>query len=409
MRGGLSMFSEQQKEQIVNLCRELVQQKSYSGQEDLAVAHLHKTLEQYNFDDIFVDEYGSIIGHIKGNLPGKKILFDGHIDTVPVPDESKWHYSPFGGAVVDNKVYGRGTSDMKGALSAMVMAAHYFAISCGKNFAGDIYVVGGVHEECFEGVAARAISNKVKPDYVVIGEASELNLKRGQRGRAEIIVETEGKSAHSANPQNGINAVYKMTKLIQKLCELQAPEQEVLGKGILELTDIKSAPYPGASVVPDYCRVTYDRRLLVGETKDSVLQPILEVIEKLSIDDSEFKARAYFANGRENCYTGASIEGERFFPGWLYEEEDEFVQEALAGLQSVGLEPEITQYSFCTNGSHYAGEAKIKTIGFGPSRENLAHTVDEYIEIEQLLKATKGYYGILSSVFKKGEEHEASN
>ena len=397
------MFSEQKKEQIITLCRELIQQKSYSGEENLAVAHLHKTFEKYAFDDIFVDEYGSIIGHIAGKLPGRKILFDGHIDTVPVPDESKWHYSPFGGEVVDNKIYGRGASDMKGALSAMVMAAHYFAVDCNKNFAGDIYVVGGVHEECFEGVAARAISKKVKPDYVVIGEASELNLKRGQRGRAEIIVETEGKSAHSANPQNGINAVYKMTVLIQKLCELQAPEQDVLGKGILELTDIKSEPYPGASVVPDYCRVTYDRRLLVGETRESVLQPILEVIHKLSSNDSDFKARAYFAKGKENCYTGADIAGERFFPGWLYEGDDAFVQTALAGLQSVGLNPEITQYSFCTNGSHYAGEEKIKTIGFGPSRENLAHTVDEYIEIDQLLKAAKGYYGILSAVLQKGE------
>lgn len=66
----------------------------------------------------------------------------------------------------------------------------------------------------------------------------------------------------------------------------------------------------------------------------------------------------------------------------------------------MGLSPEITQYSFCTNGSHYAGEAGIKTIGFGPSRENLAHTIDEYIEVDQLCKATLGYYGILEEVMK---------
>jgi acetylornithine deacetylase/succinyl-diaminopimelate desuccinylase-like protein len=78
------------------------------------------------------------------------------------------------------------------------------------------------------------------------------------------------------------------------------------------------------------------------------------------------------------------------------------VQVALAGLRSAGLDAEIAQYSFCTNGSHYAGEAGIKTIGFGPSRENLAHTIDEYIEIDQLLKAVDGYYGILAAVFQKG-------
>ena len=94
--------------------------------------------------------------------------------------------------------------------------------------------------------------------------------------------------------------------------------------------------------------------------------------------------------------------GERFFPGWLYDEQDEFVQAAYSGLRGAGLNPQITQYSFCTNGSHYAGEAGIKTIGFGPSRENLAHTNDEFIEVEQLLQATAGYYGILQSVLQNG-------
>ena len=75
---------------------------------------------------------------------------------------------------------------------------------------------------------------------------------------------------------------------------------------------------------------------------------------------------------------------------------------ALAGLLTVGLEPAITQYSFCTNGSHYAGEAGIRTIGFGPARENLAHTIDEYIEIDQLVKAAAGYYGIMQSVLQRG-------
>lgn len=309
------MFSKQQEEQIIALCQELIQKKSYSGNEGLAIASLHKAFDKCGYDDVFIDEYGSIIGHIKGKRPGKKILFDGHIDTVPVPDEAKWQYSPYGGELIDNKIYGRGASDMKGALSAMVMAASYFAQSCSKNFAGDIYVVGGVHEECFEGVAARKISERVNPDYVVIGEASELNLKRGQRGRAEIVVETEGKSAHSANPEAGVNAVYKMAKLIQKLHDINAPEDKILGKGILELTDIKSQPYPGASVVPDYCKVTYDRRLLVGETKESVLKPIIDTIKELNGSDIQFQAKTYLATGTETCYTGAIIAGERFFPG----------------------------------------------------------------------------------------------
>jgi len=396
------MFSKQREEKIIALCQELIQQKSNSGQENLVAARIKSAFETLGYDDVFVDDYGNIMGHIKGKQAGKAILFDGHIDTVPVPDASKWQHAPYGGEIEDGKIYGRGASDMKGAVSAMILAASYFAEDCQKNFAGDIYVAGVVHEECFEGIAARYISQRIKPDYVVIGEASELNLKRGQRGRAEIIVETEGKPAHSANPQAGINAVYKMAELIRHIRTLTAPHHEVLGQGILELTDIKSSPYPGASVVPDYCRVTYDRRLLVGETKETVLQPILDVMSQLHQNDPEFVGKAYFSTGEEQCYTGTMIAGERFFPGWLYEENDEFVTAAFNGLCAVGLQPAITQYSFCTNGSHYAGEAGIKTIGFGPSRENLAHTIDEYIEVDQLLKATAGYYGILQSVFKRG-------
>ena len=394
------MITAKRQQELIALCQELIRQQSYSGAESKVVDSLKEAFDRLGFDDYFIDEYGSVIGHIKGRRPGKSILLDGHIDTVPVPADAQWQHDPFGGEVSNGRIYGRGASDMKGAISAMVSAAAYFAADTGRDFAGDIYVAGVVHEECFEGVAARKISERVQPDYVIIGEASELNLKIGQRGRAEIVVETYGKPAHSANPQAGINAVYKMTGLIENIRKLKTTWQDGLGHGILELTDIKSSPYPGASVVPERCRATYDRRLLVGETRESVLQPVLDIISGMAGQDPDFKAAAYYSCGGEACYTGGNIEGERFFPGWLQDADDEYVQAALRGLQQAGLQPEITQYSFCTNGSHYAGEAGIKTIGFGPSRENLAHTIDEYIEVEQLCQAAAGYYGIMQSVLK---------
>ncbi|MHC1684325.1 MAG: YgeY family selenium metabolism-linked hydrolase [Clostridiaceae bacterium] len=388
------MLSKEREQEIVGLCQELLRIRSYSGEEKAVAERAKLAFNEMGYDDVHIDEYGNIIGHIKGKREGKSILFDAHIDTVPVPDERQWSHNPFGGDIVGSKIYGRGASDMKGAFAAMICAASYFAKDNNKDFAGDIYIAGVVHEECFEGVASRNISKNVKPDYVVIGEASQCNLKRGQRGRAEIVVETFGKPAHSANPEKGINAVYKMSKLIDKVRNIKNVHDDFLGDGILELTDIKSDPYPGASVVPDYCKVTYDRRLLVGETKESVLKPILDIITELENEDPDFKAKAYFAEGCEGCYTGNVIEGERFFPAWVLAEKDEYVEKTYKSLVDFGLKPEITHYSFCTNGSHYAGEAGIKTIGFGPSKENLAHTIDEYIEIEELLKAVKGYYAI---------------
>lgn len=388
------------REMVTKLTQDLIRVRSYSGEEKGMVNLLKTTFDELGFDDYHIDEYGNIIARIKGKQAGKRILFDSHIDTVRVPDPSQWTVDPFAGQILDDKIYGRGASDMKGALASSIIAAYEFAKATNRDFPGEIYISGVVHEECFEGIGARKVSEYVKPDYVVICEASELNLKIGQRGRGEIVFETYGKPAHSANPDKGVNAVYKAAELIRRVRQLEMTYDDYLGHGILELVDIKSSPYPGASVVPDYCKITYDRRLLVGETKESVLEPLIKLIEELKSQDSDFEADVFYAKGKEECWTGSTIEGERFFPGWRYDEEAEFVQDAYKGIKEMGLSPEITQYSFCTNGSHYAGEAEIKTMGYGPSRENLAHTIDEYVEIDQLVKAVNGYYGIMKGLLK---------
>lgn len=386
------------KVNAVELTQKLVRRQSYSGNEKGVSEELTKFFKENGFDDVHVDKYGNTIGHIKGSKPGPKIVFDGHMDTVPVTDESEWQYPPFEAEIHDGKIYGRGTSDMKGALASMAVAASNFKEKTGGDFAGEIFVAGIVHEECFEGVAAREVSAYAKPDYVIIGEASNCNVKIGQRGRAEIKIEVLGKPAHSANPEKGINAVYKMCKVIEAIKTLKPTHHDRLGDGILELVDIKSSPFPGASVVPEKCVATYDRRLLVNETKESVLAPINELLEKLMKEDSELKVRAYYTKADEKCFTNEIIEGERFFPGWIFDEDEDWVEKVVAKLKDKGQTPEITQYNFCTNGSHYAGEAKIKTLGIGPSRENLAHTVNEYIEISELEKVVDSYEAVMEAL-----------
>lgn len=393
-------MEKERDEQAIDLCRKLIQTPSLSGQEKETANLLMNFMKVQGFDSVEFDEYGNVIGCIHGKRPGIKILFDGHIDTVSVPDEAEWHYPPFGAEIHEGRIYGRGASDMKGAVAAMASAAAFFAQDTKRDFAGKIYVAGVVHEECFEGVAARSISQRVYPDVVVIGEASGLNVKVGQRGRAEIVLESFGKPCHSANPEKGINAVYKIMKAVKALQDIEVPKHPTLGAGIMELTDIKSSPYPGASVVPAYCRATYDRRLLLGETPEMVLEPLQDVLDKLMQEDSEASYKISYAVGVEKCWTGNTITGKRFFPGWLYDQEEPFVQSIVKELRADGFTPEITQYNFCTNGSHYAGEANIKTIGLGPSRENLAHTVDEYIEIDQLTKAAQCYEDIMKALLQ---------
>ena len=382
----------------VALCSRLIQAKSYSGEEREVVEVIKEEMNRLGYDEVTVDAYGNVIGCIRGKRPGPRILLDGHIDTVPVQEPERWSYDPFGGAVREDRVCGRGTSDMKGAVAAMICAAAAYADNCNRDFAGALYVAGVVYEELYEGVSARKISEFVQPDYVIIGEASNLNLKIGQRGRAEIVLETIGKPAHSANPEKGVNAVKKMMKLLAALEDYVPEEQPELGKGIMELTDIISAPYPGASVVPERCIATLDRRLLVGDTPESVLKPIQEHIDRLAAADPDFKAKVYLRSETKTCYTGNEIYAERFFPGWYFDRNSDFVQKSFAALQTLGRNPVITTYSFCTNGSHYAGEKGIKTLGFGPSLESLAHTVDEYVLIDQLNGSADGYMKLIDAL-----------
>lgn len=390
-------LSKERTQQVIDLCRELIRIRSYSGEEQKVAQKLKEFFLSHGYDEAYADRYGNMIGIINGSRPGPTIVFDGHMDTVPVQEHDLWKHDPFGAQIEDGKLYGRGTSDMKCALACMAAAAAFFALDSGKDFAGRICVAGIVHEECFEGIASREVSKALHPDLVVIGESSDLNLKIGQRGRAEILLETYGVPAHSSNPDKGVNAVYSMCRAVERIRSLVPPEHPFLGKGILELTDIKSRPYPGKSVVPEYCAATYDRRLLVGETEESVLLPIRKILEEMHEEDPSFVGFASYSGGEETCYTQETIRAQRFFPAWLLDRDHPAVKRVMDCFHAHGYDPEVTKYSFCTNGSHYCGEAGVPVLGMGPSSEHIAHTIDEYVPVNQLPKVTQIYGWIMEA------------
>ncbi len=386
------------KEPLVSLCRGMVQIRSLSGQEEQIADFIEHNMMELGFDAVERDHYGNVSGRIVLGRGGKKILFEGHMDHVDVADPSKWRHDPYGAEIENGRIYGRATTDMKGNLAASIIAAASIKRD-DRDLDGEVIVSGSVFEEIFEGIASEALGKRWAPDCVVIGEPSSLTLKRGQRGRAEVVAESYGKPAHSSNPEVGLNAVKMILPLLESIEEKFEPRTHpVLGKGILELTDIISKPYPGASVVPEGCRVTYDRRLLIDEKEEDVLAPLQRIIQEEKQKNPKLDAKVFFAEADDACYTGSPISAKRFAPGWLFPEDNWFVAAALRGLRSSGLNPEVSHYSFCTNGSYYAGKAGIPTIGFGGSLESLAHVIDEYIEIEELEKACAGYRGIIRSV-----------
>ena len=387
-----------QYKELIEFCKEVIRIPSPSGKEKKVAEFLKKKMEELGFDDVRIDDYGSVIGIINGKEKGKTVLIDGHIDNVDVIDEKDWKHKPWGAEEEDGKIYGRGTSDMKGSVSAAIMAASNFLKDTNRKFKGRVAVSCTVHEECFEGISSRKVSEYVKPDYVIIGEATTSTVKIGQRGRAEVVVETEGISCHSSNPEKGINAVYIMMEVIEEILKIKPNEHPILGKGILELTDIISYPYPGASVVPSLCKATFDRRTLVGETEETILNQVNKAIDKAIKRNPNIKAKCYIREGEEKCWTGETIKAKRYFPAWLVDEKSDFVQKAVEALKKAGINTSISHFSFCTNGSHFCGEKGIPTIGYGPSLESLAHVRDEYIEISELIKASKGFEEILKAL-----------
>ena len=374
---------------LYSLLSSLVSTYSVSGSERGIVDFLDRKLTRLGFSTERM-ESGSICGVLCGDRPGPTVLLDAHIDTVTVPDKSKWTHDPFSLTRDNGRLYGRGTSDMKGGLAAIIAGASKFV---GRSFPGRIVISCVVEEERFEGICSREVSRRYKPDYVVIGESTGGKLNIGQRGRCEILLEAEGKSCHSSNPNEGVNAIRVMMDAIEALDGIEINRDEMLGDGIMVLTDIISSPYPGASVIPEKCFATFDRRTLTGETMESVLSPINELLEKKRI-----KAKARIAEGVTDTYTSHHLSSPRFFPAWKNSEEADSSVKARKGLESVGLWEGFGHYSFCTNGSHYAGEAGIPTVGYGPGEERLAHIVDEYIEEKDLYKAGKGIEGIIKGL-----------
>ncbi|MBS4021555.1 MAG: YgeY family selenium metabolism-linked hydrolase [Dethiobacter sp.] len=384
------MLNQKRRQKVLALCRKLIGIPSVTGDEKVIASFVSEEMLALGFDQVWIDQVGNVVGKIKGTGEGPRVLFDGHLDTVEVSDPSAWTRSPFGAEIVDNCIFGRGAADMKGALAAMISGIAFLAED--ERPKGDIYVSGTILEEIAEGFSLSYILGDLRPDVVVIGEATELNINIGQRGRAEIVLETKGIPVHSSNSKAGINAVESMLSLLGGIKQISLPQHAILGSAALELTDIISSPYPGASVIPEKCRVTFDRRLMVDEVKEHVLEDIRRIINKETETNNKISATVDVASLQIKSYTGLEVEHSKFAPAWLLSEDHEIVNRAKMALKSMGMNPKINVYSFCTNGSVSAGIYNIPTIGFGPCKESQAHIIDEFIQIDHLIQATEGYY-----------------
>lgn len=376
--------------ELENLLLRLIATQSLSTQEADCAQLVADELGRLGMN-VDTDSMGNVVGRLHLG-PGPTVMIDCHLDTVPVVDAAAWTTAPSGESR-DGRVYGRGAVDMKGPMAAVIKAIE--AIRETRN--GTVVFAGTVAEELVEGPAAIEVANSVAPDFVVICEPSQRRIARGQRGRAEIVVDVRGVSSHSAYPDEGINAAEVMADVITELRRLTPPQDATLGAGILVLIDVKSEPYPSLSTVPQRCRATFDRRTLVGESEPDILRPIQDIVTEVAAAWGT-SGTAQMAAHQHTTYTGQDVETTKFAPAWLYDRDDAVVARAVRGLTRAGLDAVVTHYSFCTNGSGTAGHLQIPTIGYGPGHEDQAHKVDEFIDLSDLYLGAQGYIAILSAL-----------
>jgi putative selenium metabolism hydrolase len=382
-RDGISRFAQQ-----------LVRTPSLSTQEGEVAALIAQEMCAIGYDSVTIDRMGNVIGVLQARgddseRGGRRLLYNGHMDTVDIGDPNEWSRDPFGGEIIDGVLYGRGASDMKGALASMVYAGKAL-IDAGITLGGELCVVAVVQEEPCEGLAMRHIVEEegVRPDWVVLGEATNLQLARGQRGRMEIRVQVQGKSCHASAPQRGVNAIYEAARLVVglELLAQQLDHDSFLGKGTIAVTDIRSTS-GSRNAVPDLCTLIIDRRLTVGDTETKALAEVRRILTREGV-----RATVEVSVDRCTSYTGYASEMRQVFPYWSTSEDEPLLVTAARAIEStLNYVPQLGRWGFSTDGVYTAGVAGIPTIGFGPGEERYTHTVEDQVRVADLHAAAQVY------------------
>ncbi|MCD6301884.1 MAG: YgeY family selenium metabolism-linked hydrolase [Staphylothermus sp.] len=383
---------------VVEFASELIRVKSLSGEEKEVAYTIRDLLSSVGVNKVFIDEYGSVVGMIKGGID-KVLVFEGHMDHVPEGDRSQWIIEPYKPTVIDGKLYGRGSVDMKGAIASMISSITKLGES--KDLP-TIYYVFVPFEEISEGTVFKYTideSLKIKPDLVVLGEATNLNLHIGQRGRTVLRIILKGRSAHASMPSNAVNPLIGTCTFIRRVSETEFPVHDVLGQSTFSPTIIDCEP-KSTPMIPDTCELVIDYRFVVGETKEDILKRMQSILEELSKEGSILGYSIGINRGRATMWTGKTINYEDFYPAWIMDRDSLLIKKAYSALKKHVAESIIGVWRFSTDGVYSAGMASIPTIGIGPGDENLAHMPNEYVPVKHLLLAEEIYADIAKNVFK---------
>src|SRR5574339_1129868 len=379
---------DEHRADIIQFMRDICAIPSMDGQLKEVGERIGAEMTKLGFEEVRFDKMGNILGRI-GN--GKRVVvYDSHIDTVGVGDPASWGWDPFKGKVEDGILYARGACDEKNSTPGMVYGLA-FAKELGLLEDTTAWYFGNMEEWC-DGIAPNTfveVDPGIRPDFVVIGEPTRMQVYRGHKGRGELKVTSTGKSAHAASHHLGDSALYKMLNVISGIRDLDAhlKTHEFLGKGTIMVTDTRIST-ASINAVPDGFTIFIDRRLTFGESKEQAVQQVKDLIPGYLRDQITVEELFY----DEPSYTGFVFPVDKYYPAWALEEKHPIVQAGMETIRQLWNENRPTgKWSFSTNGTYWAGKARIPSIGFGPGAEIWAHTVNDHIPLQEEIAATEFY------------------
>lgn len=345
-------------------------------------------MKHLGFRDVHVDRIGNVVGWI-GPGHGPLLMLNSHLDTVRVSDPAAWSHEPFGAEVKNGVLYGVGACDMKGALAAMIYGARLLH-DTGMPLKGDVVVACVVQEEPCEGLGSSVLIGEegIRPDWVVVGEPTGLDVSRGQRGRMEIRLVIHGRAAHSASPDLGENAIYASARLLfgLELLAGQLASDDFLGPGTLAVTSITSSA-SSYNAVPDRCELIIDRRLTLGENETNALSQVQRLVAREGA-----RAEVEVVEYQATSYAGYTCRARQVYPAWVMAEDHPLVTSTVQAVRAqLKRRPRVGRWDFSTEGVYTAGMAGIPTVGFGPGDPRDIHTADEHVRLADVYAAAEVY------------------
>lgn len=368
----------------ITLTQELVRFNTVNppGTERACAHHLGELLNKAGFDVAYSGEDDdrinviARIGNGKDDGKGRPICFTGHIDTVPLGGQP-WSVEPFGGDIVDGKLYGRGATDMKAGVAAFVCAAIDQADTLAKG-PGVVLVITAGEETGCDGARFLTEQDELlgEAGAMIVAEPTSNYPLVGHKGALWLQADAYGVTAHGSTPEHGVNAVYKAARMVGQLehYAFDRPEHEVLGRDTLNVGTISGGM--NMNSVPDVCRVGVDIRTTPGADHASIRSDLEQRL-------GEDLATLDIIVDLEGVWT---------------EPEQAWVRDVYAVMESMLDEPPLPRgAAFFTDASEltpYFGD--IPTIVLGPGEAALAHQTDEYCYVTRITAAKKAFEAIMT-------------